>query len=457
MRGERPIVVSQGGRYRLVLTDSYGGICRRRLWGWRLVARYPLTDEGWSIAQGQFAIWEPHAMLANNMPAAGAENRGRWSQRWLWIAAGFAVILAATGAGLYFGSTSSSVTGTASQAPSGSAKAAAAKPAVGSGYLASGSAWVVFIQWTDDHGILSGSVQDVTTTGQPPKESVTTDTISVAGNIRGAQITLSFNGGNQQFGTLAAGSFTVNVPQRSGALAPITFHATSVTRYNAVVAQLHAQVTSANNNEARTQEVAAEEAKVNAAATQVSSDIAALGKAEANLSAAVAAIPPLLKTETVDLATTAEAEQNVLAEKGSTIDSVCNDADGVANDADGVANDADGVASAVDQVSSELTSGFGTNGMHQLMADLTQARSTLKTAEAQLPTYHPTDLPTTKSVSSARSAATADAKVATTTTNGYIGKANATEATAFQDASASFTETGCGSGISPPSPISTIT
>lgn len=66
-------VVRQGRRYRLGRTSAYGGIWRKRPWGWRLVARYPLNDEGWRIAEGQFSMWEPEApFVADTTPAPGA-------------------------------------------------------------------------------------------------------------------------------------------------------------------------------------------------------------------------------------------------------------------------------------------------------------------------------------------------------------------------------------------------
>lgn len=73
-----------------------------------------------------------------------------------------------------------------------------APPAAGSGYLASGSGDVLFIQWNDDNGRIDGTVQVVTAGGTPPDASTTSDTVSVTGSIQGASISLSFDGSPRQ-------------------------------------------------------------------------------------------------------------------------------------------------------------------------------------------------------------------------------------------------------------------
>jgi hypothetical protein len=65
------------------------------------------------------------------------------------------------------------------------------------GYLAKEIGAVVFIQWTQSGNNLSGSAQVEALSGSPPNQSVSTNTISVSGQLEGSTITLSFNGGTK--------------------------------------------------------------------------------------------------------------------------------------------------------------------------------------------------------------------------------------------------------------------
>src|ERR1700728_3490011 len=264
-RRSRITIQASGRRYRLGRTAKYGGIWRKRLWGWRLVSRYPLTEEGWRVAADQFRIWEPEAQAPNSVKkeSTAANHRRRRPAGW-WIIAVLAVLLVSAG-GVYLGTRPSS-------SPSHPANA------VGTGYLAKGSGFVIFIQWNDDNGSLRGSAQVLTTTGEAPNLTNGSQTVSVTGSLEGSTITLSFNDGAPTFGTLSNGSFTVNFPQSDGSLSPVTFASATASQYNTALAKLNNEITKENRTAENAEELAQEQQKINEDASSVSSDIAALSQ-----------------------------------------------------------------------------------------------------------------------------------------------------------------------------------
>lgn len=154
-------------------------------------------------------------------------------------------------------------------------------PPVGTGYLASGSDFVDFIQWSDNGGDLSGTAQTVTTQGSAPDITTNSGTLTVSGHRDGSQISLSFNSGPQTFGTISGGSFSLDFPQPDGTLAPVTFDPASAQRYNSAVSSLSNDVAQTNQTAANAQ--AQEQASAQAAAA------AATAKANAETQAATPA------------------------------------------------------------------------------------------------------------------------------------------------------------------------
>ena len=138
-------------------------------------------------------------------PWAAPRRRRPW---WQWAVAAVAV-LTVLGGGLLLGR---SALKPASSRFAGTRGSTSSPPATGTGYLASDSGDVLFIQWNDDNGHIDGTVQVVTASGNPPDASTTSNTVSVTGSIQGSSISLSFDGSPLQFGTVAGGSFSVNFP-----------------------------------------------------------------------------------------------------------------------------------------------------------------------------------------------------------------------------------------------------
>src|ERR1700678_1985325 len=99
-RRAKATVFQEGRHYRLGYTDQYCGIWRKRPWGWRLASRYPLTEDGWRVANQQFAILEPDQQIPNGeRRAAESTADRRWGRSW-WGAAALAGILVVAG-GVY--------------------------------------------------------------------------------------------------------------------------------------------------------------------------------------------------------------------------------------------------------------------------------------------------------------------------------------------------------------------
>ena len=109
----------------------------------RVPIRSSPTDEGWRAAWGQFSASEPAPVpVTSGSVAAGApKSPGAAAGRpvWVWIAVGVIAALIATGGvlgGLHLVASRSPA---ASHAPS--------SLAISPGYLATGSGFVVFVQW----------------------------------------------------------------------------------------------------------------------------------------------------------------------------------------------------------------------------------------------------------------------------------------------------------------------
>lgn len=268
-RSQTTYVAAQGRRYRLGRTKTYGGIWRKRPWGWHLVSRYPLTDDGWRIASEQFSIWEPGAHLVGEDQVA---TRGWWPPGWQLAIVAVAVLLVAAG-GVYLGTTSP--TSSRSRPLAGGSPATTLAP-VGEGYLASGNGYVDFIQWNDNNGRLSGTAQTVTTKGQPPNMSTSSNTLSLTGTLSDLSISISFSGDPTTSGTMAGGSFVLNFPQTNGTLAPVTFASASARQFNVAVNSLSQQVAQANQSEANAQALQQEQQKIGNDAASVNSDISGL-------------------------------------------------------------------------------------------------------------------------------------------------------------------------------------
>jgi hypothetical protein len=302
---------------------------------------------------------------------------------------------------------------------------------------------VVFIQWTDTKGAIEGTAQEVTTNSQPPQEQTTNGTLSLKGTLQGGNLAVSFDDQPQTFGRLSGGSFTLNVPQPDGTLAPITFHAASAADFNSAVAMLSQQVAAANQQEAATEAQQHAQQQVDADVAKVNGDIGGLATDATSLGKAVASVKTALGQEARDLSTTHAAEQKVLGEASTGDLGTCGDAGGlVGADAGGlVGADAGGLVAAdagglVEPALSQIR-----NDLASLTSDLAQ----LQADESKAAGYRPASTPDSAAVAQAQAAANGEIGQGVAATNGDIDQANADVVTAFQYAATAFQAGNCGS------------
>lgn len=189
------------------------------------------------MADGEARLFGPGAGSSPSFESAfqtpyAKRKRGYWTWT-LGAALALGILAAGIGVGVTLGSggkrrTASSVSSRSVPVRSGSSFATpAASPStvapVGTGYLATGPDFVAFVQWMDNDGSLSGSLQETTTIGSPPYLTTTSQTLPLSGVLNGSKLSLSFQGHALTFGTVSGGSFTLNIPQSDGSLAPVDF------------------------------------------------------------------------------------------------------------------------------------------------------------------------------------------------------------------------------------------
>ena len=134
------------------------------------------------------------------------------------------------------------------------------------GYLASGSGFVDFIQWRTSGGKVTGTAQTVTSQGSAPNITTNNETLTLSGDRKGSQIRLSFNSGPLTFETIIAGSFSLEFPEFNGTLAPVTFDPASAQQYNRAVSRLIGDVGQTNQTVTKAQAQAQAQAAAAAAA-----------------------------------------------------------------------------------------------------------------------------------------------------------------------------------------------
>jgi hypothetical protein len=326
------------------------------------------------------------------------------------------------------------------------------------GYLATAKHEIDFIQWTDANGYLSGSMQQVTSTGTPPSEQATNSTLTLSGTLRGSALIVTFKFSPETSGTLTAKGFTLDIPQADGTLAPLAFRAATAVQFNSAVTALQTRIAQSNTKEANAenaqQQRQAWQLTIDGDAAVLNSDLSSLATAESSLTSDVQAISgSSLKGQATDVATTAADEQKVLAkakQPGAASGSVCSDASAVGSDASAVASDASGVASDATGVTSDLSD------VRSSISTVSLEISALQTDEAALPGYQPANPPDPGHVWQVVAAANVAVAAAVSTANSDIDKTNAYVTAAYQDASAADHAGNCGPSPTPPSPVDHI-
>jgi hypothetical protein len=371
----------------------------------------------------------------------GSTKRPWYRPRWWWSIPGAALVLAGVAGGVLATQSNPAPThanATASQSSSGANSNTDNSGAVGTGYLATESDGVIFLQWTQTGNELSGSAQYDTLQGTPPNATVNTQTISVTGSLNGSQITLSFNGGAEVFGTISGGSFTVNFPQRDGQLAPVQFAAATAPQFNQALARLQGNTGSANQNAAAAQQIQKEQGTIDGASQAVSKDISGIQNDASQLSQDLGGFGGNLATMQKDLATVAAQEQTVITEahNGTDPNQVCSDSDTDQSDADTVGSDGDTVSSTADTIEGDI------NTLRHDISGLQGDFSTLQSDQAVLPSYRD-GAPGQGAVNQAQESAQGAINAALGQANGEIGQANSYEQQATADAAAAAQAGNC--------------
>ena len=175
-------------------------------------------------------------MAEEKSPKTPAKKSGR---TWRWIYYIFVLIVIVV-VGLYF---TGHLPGTGGKNGSTSTTAA---PPVGSGYLATTSSSVIFIQWNQVGATGTGVAQIANVQGHAPSQTIAVKTTTAIGQINGSNVSVNFEGVTEVFGTTSGGGFVLDFPQPDGSLAPVTFRRASAQDYNNALAALKSQVNSAN-------------------------------------------------------------------------------------------------------------------------------------------------------------------------------------------------------------------
>ena len=129
-------------------------------------------------------------------------------------------------------------------------------PAPG-GYLASGSSYVLFIQFTNTNGTLVGewNEADVVTNTYTNMLQVTPIHTSFTATLNGTQFNLNVND-RTYAGSFNGNNVTIEFPQQDGTLAPITLTPASIDDYNTAISNLQDNVNQENQNAAAAQATA---------------------------------------------------------------------------------------------------------------------------------------------------------------------------------------------------------
>lgn len=137
------------------------------------------------------------------------------------------------------------------------------------GYVAVGKDWVIFLQFTEKDGRISGQVQSVGVEGGTFKRTEARNP-SFTGMRNGTNVSLNFAGFLTErtiTGTISGDTLSLVMPQPNGLLATVEFKSATVAEYNAEAERLKRRVAEANETTRKVQAAAAhaEEARQKAA------------------------------------------------------------------------------------------------------------------------------------------------------------------------------------------------
>ncbi len=130
-------------------------------------------------------------------------------------------------------------------------------PTAPGGYLASGSKYVLFLQFTNTNGILSGewNEADVVPSTSANVMQVNPFHTSFSALLNDTQFNLTVNG-HTYAGSFDGNNVTIEFPQQDGTLAPFTLTPASIDDYNTAITNLQSAVNQKNQNAANAQATA---------------------------------------------------------------------------------------------------------------------------------------------------------------------------------------------------------
>lgn len=310
--------------------------------------------------------------------------------------------------------------------------AAGSRVSAGTGFLATTSDSAAFLQWNEAGGSITGSEQTATLSGMPPKEQVSTDTYAVSGQRNGISISFTLTElglpSSTLVGTTSGGTLVLNMPQKDGALAPVTFSSGTADDFNQALTGLQGTADAADQAAEQAANTQQEQNTIDQAVQNVRDDVSGLNDRVARLQSDVSATAKDVQAMKGDVDKTAADQQAVLAEAKQYPDGnngqVGADAAGVASDAASVAADTAQVHNDAGSVEDGIfPSGIVGASVPEDIAKLQADFAALGQAEAAAPGYvHPSVSVTEvdQAITSAQSAAAA----ARADTNKYIDQAN---------------------------------
>ena len=240
-------------------------------------------------------------------------------------------------------------------------------------YLATGSNWVNYLQWSNQ-GV--GSLTDDTLSGTAPDEQVSSSQTPLTVSVNGSEVT--FSGLTPDTGTLANGTLTLQVLDPDGTLGTDTFTPATQDQFNQAVAVLQNQAASDNSGAVQ----------ASASASQASASAAAGQQAQAGLAAVqgisftsdLSSLAGDVTQANTDLGTVKSDAANGQGTSCSNADTVESDLDTVTSDADTVTSDLDGLTSDISSARQAISALQGDVSVPGAPAAITTAQGTISSA-----------------------------------------------------------------------------
>jgi hypothetical protein len=281
------------------------------------------------------------------------------------------------------------------------------------------------LQWSNNHGNLTGTFTESKLSGSAPNEAVSSDNAALTGTLNGSAITLNASVlffTQQLSGTLSGSTLTLNVPQSDGSLRAATCQAGTLQQWNLLVALLGSQADTANRA-ARQQQVQASTDAANARAKQDTQDALAVVQ-KFSLTPDLNRLDNDVKQTNTDLADEKKAAASGPNGPGETD---CYNLTGNVNYA------------AKNTVRYDAENGFGYDLQSGLSADIASDRTAIGNLQSDVAALQAAGLSVPEGVDAAIPVAQTQIATAIATANGYVDQVNKAVDTAYAVANASAT------------------